>query len=316
MAIDTEKYRLNMPVPAIRQFQDGTRGWGPGKHIYRMDYQYTPAVRSLETSWVGRHFIARVMRDAQAIGDFFRMIEKYKDWLAKITTDETAAGEPFWKNPWMPGIDAAAIYTLIAEKRPKVYLEVGSGNSTKFARRAVRDHGTGTRIISIDPKPREEVDALCDDVIRLPVEQVDLEKLSGLLGPDDVVFVDNSHRSFQNSDVTVCCLDLLNAIPTGCYFGVHDIYLPFDYPDIFIDWFYNEQYLLMMYFLGGAVEDTIICPSYMAASRVAFGEELAAAMDIPTLPADYRTGGVLWFRKGDWSGRNRRQDAARPQETG
>lgn len=305
MAIKTDDYRLNMPIPRLRKFEDGTRGWGPGQFIYRMDYEYAPAVRAMETSWVGHNFISRVMRDSVAVTQFFKSIENLKPWLGKITTTQTDPSEPFWDNPWMPGIDAAAIYTLIAEHRPKVYLEVGSGNSTKFARRAVRDHNTGTRIISIDPKPREEVDAICDDVIRLPVEQVDLEKLSKLLSPGDVVFVDNSHRSFQNSDVTVCCLDLLNAVPAGCYFGVHDIYLPFDYPGIFIDWFYNEQYMLMMYFLGGAVEDTILCPSYMVTNKVAFAAEMAAAMDVPTIPEAHRSGGVLWFRKGDWSARNR-----------
>jgi Methyltransferase domain len=301
----TDDFRLNMPVPTLRKFADGTRGWGPGQYIYRMDYEYAPAVRALETSKVGHNFISRVMRDAAAVTAFFGAIESYRDWLAKIPTEESGPGEPFWNNPWMPGIDAAAIYTLIAQQRPKIYLEVGSGNSTKFARRSVKDHNTGTQIISIDPQPRAEVDAICDHVIRLPVEQVDLEKLSALLSPGDVVFVDNSHRSFQNSDVTVCCLDLLNAIPAGCHFGVHDIYLPFDYPGVFLDWFYNEQYLLMMYFLGGAVEDTILCPSYMATNGVAFGTEMAAAMDIPTVPQAHRSGGVLWFRKGDWSGRNR-----------
>jgi hypothetical protein len=301
----TDDFRLDMPIPTLRKFADGTRGWGPGQHIYRMDYEYAPAVRALETSRVGHNFIARVMRDSAAITGFFGEIEKYRDWLGKIPTEEVSPAEPFWNNPWMPGLDAAAIYTLIAQQRPKIYLEVGSGNSTKFARRAVRDHNTGTRIISIDPQPRAEVDAICDHVIRLPVEQVDLEKLSALLSPGDVVFVDNSHRSFQNSDVTVCCLDLLNAIPAGCHFGVHDIYLPFDYPAMFIDWFYNEQYMLMMYFLGGAVEDTIFCASYLTTQGVAFGKEMAAAMDIPAIPQSHRSGGVLWFRKGDWAARNR-----------
>ena len=38
-------------------------------------------------------------------------------------------------------------------------LEIGSGNSTKFARRAIRDHRLCTRITSIDPHPRAEIDA-------------------------------------------------------------------------------------------------------------------------------------------------------------
>jgi hypothetical protein len=49
---------------------------------------------------------------------------------------------------------------MIASKRPKQYFEIGSGNSTKFARQAIRDHGA-TRIVSIDPSPRAEIDAIC-----------------------------------------------------------------------------------------------------------------------------------------------------------
>lgn len=301
--MNTDEFRLDLLIPTPRKHADGTRGWGPGQNIYRMEYEYTPAVRPLETSWVGKNFIKRVMRDQDAITSFFDQIKKYKNWFENITTNETDEAEPFWNNQWIPGADAAALYTLIAENKPATYLEVGSGNSTKFARRAVRDHNTGTKIISIDPMPRAEIDGICDHIVRLPVEQVDLEKISALLQPGDVVFVDNSHRSFQNSDVTVCCLDLFHAIPAGCYFGVHDIYLPYDYPSLFLDWFYNEQYLLMMYFLGGAVEDTIILPSYMATNGIAFAENLKTALDVSSIPDSHRGGGVLWIKKGDWSAR-------------
>jgi hypothetical protein len=300
-----DDYRMMPPLPDLTRLSDGTRGLRSGGFGYRLEYEYTPAVRPMEASPVGQHFIARVERDVAPIADFFDEMIRLKDNFAAITTSQVNDSDPHWDNIWLPAMDGMSIYALIAARKPKVYLEVGSGNSTKFARRAVRDHNTGTRIVSVDPQPRAEIDALCDDVLRLPVEHVDVQKLAALLSPGDVVFVDNSHRSFQNSDVTVCCLDLLTAIPPGCYFGVHDIFLPYDYPEFFLERFYNEQYLLQMYFLGGAREDTIICPSYMAHKGHILPEKYAAMHDVPSIPISAWGGGSLWWRKGDWTVRTR-----------
>ena len=63
---------------------------------------------------------------------------------------------------------------MLAGTDPATFLEVGSGNSTKFARRAIEDHGLRTRIVSIDPEPWAEIDGLCDEVLRAPAEEVDL----------------------------------------------------------------------------------------------------------------------------------------------
>ena len=71
-------------------------------------------------------------------------------------------------------MDAVALYGMSSEFRPQRFVEVGSGYSTKFARRAIHDHSLRTRITSIDPAPRAEIDKLCDCVIRRPLEELDL----------------------------------------------------------------------------------------------------------------------------------------------
>ena len=40
---------------------------------------------------------------------------------------------PRWNNGFLPGLDMAALHTVLALRRPKRYVEVGSGNSTKLA---------------------------------------------------------------------------------------------------------------------------------------------------------------------------------------
>ena len=66
--------------------------------------------------------------------------------------------EPHWLNAWIPGLDAVSLYAFTAQKNPGVFLEVGSGNSTKFVRKAIDDHGLKTKIVSIVPFPRVEID--------------------------------------------------------------------------------------------------------------------------------------------------------------
>ena len=41
-----------------------------------------------------------------------------------------------------------------------------------------------------------------------------------------MVFVDNSHRVFMNSDVTACVLDVLPELSSGVLVGIHYILLP------------------------------------------------------------------------------------------
>ena len=165
-----------------------------------------------------------------------------------------------WLNPFLPGLDAASLYGLIVAHKPRVYLEVGSGNSTTFARRAISDSGAGTRLVSIDPHPREEIDALCDEVIRLPLQDVgDMSRVANLTS-NDILFVDGSHQSFPNSDVTVFFTEILPMLPEGVIVGIHDIYLPDDYPGWAAAELPNEQYLLAAWLLGRGSMDGVLLP--------------------------------------------------------
>ena len=158
--------------------------------------------------------------------------------------------QPRWLNPWFTGFDALALYGMLTTVNPRLMIEVGSGNSSKFARRAISDGGLRTRLVSIDPEPRAEVDALCDEVIRAPAETVD-QALFGRLKSGDLLFIDSSHRSFENSDVTALFLEVLPELEPGVIVHVHDVYLPYDYPPQAEGLLYNEQYLLAALLLGG-----------------------------------------------------------------
>ena len=150
---------------------------------------------------------------------------------------------PFWANGWLPPLDAMALYAFLVRQNPSQYIEIGSGNSTKFARRAIQDHHLRTQIISIDPQPRAEIDRLCDRVIRRPFEDVDWTAMPELAA-GDIVFVDSSHRVLMNSDVTAFFMDVLPDLPPGVLVHFHDIWLPHDYPERWRFWYFSEQYVL------------------------------------------------------------------------
>lgn len=198
-----------------------------------------------------------------------------------------------WRNGWLPPTDMVAHYALIRSERPGRYIEIGSGESTKLVRMAVKDGGLPTEIVSVDPYPRAEVNSLCDRVVRSRLEDADLAVFSDMQ-PGDIVFFDGSHRSFMNSDVSVFFLEVLPELPRGLLVGIHDIDLPWDYRPEWAIRYYNEQYLLAVHLLAAAPE--IVFPS----RHVAVTKSLASILDPlwadSRIPDMDRVGGAFWFR--------------------
>lgn len=172
-----------------------------------------------------------------------RLIHQYRADLEQIPVTAVDPLTPCWKNGWFTGLDAMSLYAFVASRRPRRIIEVGSGYSTKFAARAIRDHGLETTIVSIDPKPRAGIDQLCDRVVRSRVEHADLA-LFDELAAGDILFIDSSHRVFTGSDVTVLLLDVVPRLRPGVLLHIHDVFLPWDYPEEWSSRYYSEQYLL------------------------------------------------------------------------
>src|SRR5262249_51189906 len=147
---------------------------------------------------------------------------------------------PAWHNGTLPALDAMALYSFLIRLNPKQYVEIGSGNSTGFAAHAIRPHGLRTRITSIAPAPRVDVEGLCDTGIVGLLEDQPLD-LFTTLGSGDVVFFDGSHFTFQNSDTVVFFLDIIPRLPAGVWVQIHDINWPNDYPPGVVDRYFSEQ---------------------------------------------------------------------------
>jgi hypothetical protein len=221
------------------------------------------------------------------------MFAEFSEDLARIEVDAKDPLEPSWVNGYLPGLDTAAIYCFLRERAPRLYLEIGSGNSTLVANRARRDGRLATKIISIDPDPRVEIDQVCDEVVRDSLETADLSVFRRLQR-GDVLFFDGTHRVFMNSDATAFFLDVLPELPSGVLVGLHDIYLPDDYPPDVASRYYSEQYLLAAYLLGNGHID-IVLPAAYASRAPRLNDALNGLWSRPRLRKVERYGGAFWF---------------------
>ncbi len=169
--------------------------------------------------------------------------------LASIPEQKIDTVTPYWSNDYFHPGDARLAYAVIARYQPRRIIEIGCGNSTKFMRRAVIDYAIGTKIICIDPQPREDISQIADTVYSASLPTVDL-RVFDQLEDGDVLFIDGSHLVMNGSDCVQFFLNILPALPKGIWVHLHDIFLPYDYPyQLFLDCKSNEQYMLAMLFL-------------------------------------------------------------------
>lgn len=222
---------------------------------------------------------------------------KYKEqfWIIKDSSIEKDSIKPAWNNGFLPGLDIIAIYAILAKFKPSKYIEIGSGNSTKVAYKAKKELGLTTKIISIDPMPRAEIDSLADEVHRKPFENLDFD-IVDLLEENDILFVDNSHRILPNSDSMVFYMEILPRLKKGVIVHIHDIYLPYDYPQFMCDRAYSEQYGLAMYLLANPEKYKTIFPNYFVSEDKELSSILSPIWDGDSMKNVERHGGSFWIR--------------------
>jgi hypothetical protein len=214
--------------------------------------------------------------------------------FVSIPREQIRPDEPYWNNGFLPSLDIVSLHSLLCLHQPQRFLEIGSGNSTLVARRAITLRSLPTRIISIDPMPRAEVDTVCDEVHRSPVEVINPE-IFEQLEAGDFLFIDSSHRTFMNSDVTMIFLDVLPVLPPGVFVHFHDIFWPADYPPVWTERYYSEQYLLACWLLAGSRLSIELPVSFVSNDR-SLSQVLAPLASRPEMQNVPLYGGSFWLR--------------------
>jgi hypothetical protein len=157
-----------------------------------------------------------------------------------------------WPNDWYQMSDGAVYYSMLTTLRPKRILEVGSGFTSAIAL-DVRDQELhDLELTFIDPNPQRLLgllkahDHAATTLYRKPVQEVPIEAFD-VLEKDDILFIDSSHISWSGSDVNFLFLDVLPRLKEGVVVHIHDIFYPFEYPDVWRvlpGFAWNELYLV------------------------------------------------------------------------
>jgi predicted O-methyltransferase YrrM len=263
-----------------------------------LDY---PPSRDMRVRWGGERTIpglaAWVSSEAEAYSAFLGTMRTYAADMAAIPLLwGPERNEAVWLETALSPFDAAALYTMIRSHRPARYVEVGSGVSTLFARRAISDGDLPTTIYSIDPAPRASVEAACDVNVRTSLEEADLTVFE-TLEAGDILFIDGSHRAFMNSDVTVFFLEVLPRIRPDVLIHVHDISLPWDYPPEYVDWYWNEQYMLATWIQAAPDRVKPLFPAFYLCHMPRFAAEMLEPFATHWPEGSWRGGGSFWFTK-------------------
>jgi hypothetical protein len=181
-----------------------------------------------------------------------RMREILREIAARLPriVDGAPPPAPRWEQDWFPRLDAAAAYAIVQTVRPARIVEVGSGHSTRFLAKAIRDASLATRLLCIDPAPRARIDSLGIEHLAEALGDQHAALVVGLRA-GDILFVDSSHIAMPGTDVDLVIGTLLPRLAPGVLVHFHDIFLPDAYPRGWAWRGYNEQIAVAALLQGG-----------------------------------------------------------------
>ncbi len=267
----------------------------PSWRTVHLDYRHSPSPRYShaannphpELKWL-------IAKNTAQYTDLLTQAFKLKTAWSKFPTafDRDNPAIAHWRNGYLPALDMIMLYTMIHEVRPRIYLEIGSGTSTKVARAAIKDWALPTKIICLDPAPRAEIRAVADEHIAYKLEEAELN-IPDILEAGDILFVDNSHRILPNSDVTCFFLEILPRLKKGVIVHLHDIYLPYDYPEFMCERYYSEQYGLGINLLAQPDRYQTIMPMFWVSQEEGFSAQITLLLKDLSYAESH--GGSYWL---------------------
>lgn len=216
------------------------------------------------------------------------LLSSYKDGIAALMS---GAHDYKANNSSFAPLDAAVLYGMIREHKPKRIVEIGSGMSTLVMMAAIKDGALSTELTCIEPYLPEYLRPKTNSISKLiekPLQDVPLDLFSSLEA-GDILFIDSTHVVRFDSDVVYEILELLPRLPAGVIVHVHDIFFPDDYPPAWLAehrFFWAEQYMLQA-FLSMNKDYSISIPLHAVQRQV--GTDF-----IPSTDAEVTS---LWLRR-------------------
>jgi hypothetical protein len=164
-------------------------------------------------------------------------------------------------NGYYASPDAEVYAAMIASNKPDRIIEIGSGYSTVIARTTVENVGLNCEIHVIDPQPRRDIESFADHIEYQHVERSSLSDME--FSDKTLLFIDSSHVCRSDGDLPYLYCGILPQLPAGILVHIHDIFLPFDYPDNYFERFYTEEYLLHALLAHSTKFDVVFSTHYL-----------------------------------------------------
>jgi hypothetical protein len=201
---------------------------------------------------------------------------------------------------------AASLHTMIREYKPRRFIEIGSGHSSKVISKAMEmnredEPARETEYIIIDPYPNEITSthlASVSRVLKEKVENVDAA-LFDVLEKDDILFIDSGHTIRTGSDVNFLLLDVLPRLRPGVIIHFHDINLPYEYPKGYFTnpkfrVFWTEAYLLQAFLMFNREFEILLAMNYIQTDHM---DDFSKAFPRFNLADNWANSGSFWIRR-------------------
>jgi len=195
-----------------------------------------------------------------------------------------------------PDLDRVFLYCFVQHVRPSRFFEIGSGESTEVVRQALRVGEIKSQHLTIEPYRTDQVPSGVE-VIKQEVQELNIEFFD-MLSKDDVLFIDSSHVTMPYGDTLTELLTILPRLESGVFVHIHDIFLPYDYPENWgnKNYVYTEQWLVALMLYGADKEWEVIW-----GSRLMMMDKSDEILTMPAYPLregqTRPNGGSLWIRK-------------------
>ena len=204
----TQTHDFYSPLPSVSALEKTIHRWSKSSELIGIDYRLSDMKAKL--------------RD---------LLSKHRaEYQRKVKHKEISAKG---YGPGFPVLDAMLLYSMVRDRKPQRYLEIGSGVSTYYCRLAAEENlreGNKTEITCIDPYPQSALVNIPEvNIIKKEVQDAgtsDFERLN----PGDILFIDSTHIVKLDGDVPFLYLEVLPRVKKGVIIHVHDIHFPYNSP--------------------------------------------------------------------------------------
>jgi hypothetical protein len=265
--------------------------------VLKTFYSPIPEVNRLPTGWFDRAADMPGV-DLRLDAQLERLVAELLEPMAEFTPPERPTADPHRyavANPSYGRLDASVLYATVRALAPRRIVELGSGHSTLVTAEAIRKGGSDTRLEVYDPYAavvRPDLPGLTA-LHAVPAQEVSLSVFDAL-GAGDILFVDTTHTVKAGSDVNRIVLEVLPRLASGVVVHLHDIFIPFEYPRVWLEDFglyWSEQYLVQAFLAMNPGYEVLWASAALARLRQ---PALAKALPPGVPPED---GSAFWIRR-------------------